>query len=365
MKKAIKALVISLYPEAGADAAEAHLIRELSRRGIQLEVITGEPSTISKAFEAEGIVVHYGKHPQSRRSRESIQYIRKVLTEGAFDILHLFNSKAIANGIQAAAGLPVKIITYRGSGDLHWHDPTAYMTHLHPCVDAISCLSNYVQKQVDKQFLWRRKKTEVHYKGFLPEWYEPIKALPRTDIGIPEEALIVGCAANYRKVKGIEYLLKATHHTGERQDLHLLLIGSGMDKPHIKHLIDTSPIKERIHAIGYRNDVLACLKTCDIYIQPSLKEGLGRSLIESMMLAKPVIATRAGAMPDLVKHMETGLLVPKKDPAALAEAIRKLASDANLRKNLGQNGKAFVQDFLSMEKYVSGVEKMYRRLAGE
>jgi L-malate glycosyltransferase len=201
---------------------------ELFRRGVAIEVVTNRPSVHTREFEKAGIPVHF-RHPEAKITLQGIWQLRKFIREGKFDIIHLFNSRAASNGAWASVGLPVKVVTYRGAGGLYWHDPFAWLSHLHPRIDRISCLSKYVQRQVDRQFIFRRKKTSVHYKAFLPEWFEGIRAANLQDEGIPADALVVGCVANYRKVKGIETLVRSTWLLQQNPRLHLMLVGRDMD----------------------------------------------------------------------------------------------------------------------------------------
>lgn len=353
-----KVLIVARYNSLISHRVEAHMVRRLFEKGIDLEILTNERSQHAIAFENAGITVHYG-HPEDKISVGSIKKIRELIKTRGFEIIHLFNSRAISNGVLAAKGLDVRVVTYRGSGDLHWHDPMAYLTHLNPRVDKISCLSNYVKKQVDKQFLFRKKKTVVHYKAFLPEWFDNVIPADLEQFGIPRRATVAACAANYRKVKGIEYLLKATPLLAGNPEFHLLILGSGMDIPGIQKLVRNSPMNNRIHFGGYRDDIYEVIKACHIYIQPSLKEGLSKSVIEAMAQEIPCVVSNVGGLPELIEHNVSGLLVPPKNPEALASAILKLVNDKDLRDTLGKNARKRLFQKFSMDKYVDGVYDMY------
>lgn len=359
-----KVLIVARTNSWTSHRIEVHLWQRLHERGIPLEVVTNERSRHAVSLEQAGIKVHY-RHPGRKISPDSIRWLRQLIREEGFNILHLYNSRAISNGVWAAMGLEVKVVTYRGSGDLHWYDPTAYLTHLHPRVDRISCLSHYVKRQVDAQFPGMQTKTLVHHKAFLPEWFEDVKPTDLTAFGIPQNAVTGACAANYRKVKGIEYLLKATSFLAHHPDFHLLLIGQGLDHPNLLRLAEQSPMKDRIHLAGFREDIYECVKACDFYIQPSLKEGLSKSVIEAMAQDLPCIVSNVGGLPELIEDQHSGFLVPAKDPEALAGAISKMILHPDLRRQMGSNARLSLFTRFSMQRYVEAIAAMYHQLLEE
>jgi L-malate glycosyltransferase len=360
-KNAMKVLVLSHYDDVVSARPEAQLILELFRRGVNMEVLTNQESELTRQFVQEGIPVAYW-HPSRKICPQGIRRLRTRLREGKFDILHLFNSRSASNGVWAAVGLPLKVVTYRGAGGLYWHDPLAYLSHLHPRVDRISCLSKYIQAQVDRQFFLRRKKTRVHYKAFLPEWFDEIRFGKPEIPGIPDQAIVVGCVANYRKVKGVETLVKSTWQMQRDERLHLVLVGRDMDNPGLQKLIARSPMRQRIHLTGFREDVYNVMHRFQIYVQPSIMEGLSKTVMEAMLLEKPCVVTRAGGMPELFPDKGSGILVGIRDHHAMGAAILNLAGDPGLRESMGKAGRKAILDRFTMESYVNGVLSMYEEL---
>ncbi len=357
----MKALVVSQYDDVVSARPEARLVLELFRRGVAVEVVTNQPSVHTLEFEKAGIPVHF-RHPKAKITLRGIWQLRKFIREGKFDIVHLFNSRAASNGVWATVGLPVKVVTYRGAGGLYWHDPFAWLSHLHPRVDRISCLSKYVQEQVDRQFIFRRKKTLVHYKAFLPEWFEGIRAADLQGEGIPADALVVGCVANYRRVKGIETLIRSTWQLYQNPRIHIVLIGKDMDHTGLQKKIADSPMRDRIHVLGYREDVYPLMQGFHIYVQPSNNEGLSKSVMEAMLLGLPCVVTNAGGMPELFPGPESGIIVRTRDHRSLAGAILRLANEPRLREDMGNNGRLAILANFSMDAYARGVLDMYREL---
>ena len=119
---------------------------------------------------------------------------------------------------------------------------------------------------------------------------------------------------------------------------------------------------------GFRPDAISLTKSFDIFAMSSVTEGLGSAMLDAMACQTPVVATRAGGIPEAVVDGKSGLLVPPNDDAALAAAIVKLLRDADLRKSLGAAGRARVVEEFSVERMVTktlGVYEKYRAAAGK
>jgi glycogen(starch) synthase len=105
------------------------------------------------------------------------------------------------------------------------------------------------------------------------------------------------------------------------------------------------------------------MKACQLTVVPSLEEPLGLVAIESMMAETPVIASRTGGLTEIIEHEKTGLLVPRRDHRALGDAVLRLASDARLREQLVQAGRAFVKQRFAPDVLVNQIESIYRQIA--
>jgi glycosyltransferase involved in cell wall biosynthesis len=110
--------------------------------------------------------------------------------------------------------------------------------------------------------------------------------------------------------------------------------------------------------------VLSILKGFDLFVMPSVTEGLGTSLLDAMACARPIVASRVGGIPEVVRHGETGLLVPPKDSRDLAASIIRLLLDPALASRFAEAGLSRVRQKFSLERMVSGTLEVYARLAG-
>jgi glycosyltransferase involved in cell wall biosynthesis len=256
---------------------------------------------------------------------KTIKTLHHELIAGDYDICYAFNSKTIPNAAFACMGTKAKLVVYSGTtGDLYRHDPTAYLTQLHPRVDGIVCVSNAVQKDVAKQ-VWKNKQNVVTiYKGHQLEWYQ-VEPTFRSEFNLSDQDIIAVCATHVRPSKGISILLQATHFI-DNPNFHLILAGSGYE-PHFDE-IKASPMADRIHYIGHRTDIPSLMTMADFQVQPSISgEGLPRTIIEAMANATTSVVTTTGGSPELVIDGKTGYIVEAGNVKAFADAMNKLIAD--------------------------------------
>jgi len=127
----------------------------------------------------------------------------------------------------------------------------------------------------------------------------------------------------------------------------------------LKRLTSKLGIGLRVVFWGAREDVPECLAALDLFVLPSLNEGMGRVLLEAMAVGCPVVATRVGGIPDIVAHGTTGLLVPPQDDRALAEAILTLLRDRSRRAAYGEAARRHVNGRFDVDTMVRNIERLY------
>ncbi|MEP6889411.1 MAG: glycosyltransferase, partial [Nitrospirota bacterium] len=158
-----------------------------------------------------------------------------------------------------------------------------------------------------------------------PEWF-----------GCPPDALIVGSVGWLTDIKGHKYLIEAVSKLKKDfPSLHLVIVGSGDRHDALLQQAELAGILDAVHFLGHRDDVEACLAGMDLFVLPSLNEGMGRALVEAMAAGLPVIASRVGGIPAVISHEHTGLLVPPGNADALADAIRRLLDRPDWARQLG------------------------------
>ena len=172
---------------------------------------------------------------------------------------------------------------------------------------------------------------------------------------------IIGIVARLSDIKGHIYLIQAMASVLEKVPGALLLIvGEGKMKNSLNDLTETLQIEKNVFFLPPVTETAEILSVMDIFILPSLKEGLGLSLMEAMAAGRAVIGSDIGGIRSLIKDRDNGLLVPPADCDGLARAIIELLNNPGLRQFLGNNARAFIKDNFSQERMLIETEKLYR-----
>lgn len=335
----MKVLILTSSGEAlNSIRPEAEIFIGLQRAGDDVTLMTRRSNVYWDRFHAAGLTL-LDWEPRRRLGWKDISFLRRTLREGGFDVVYLFNNKAICNAAFAAIGLPPVLVAYRGqTGNIYWYDPSAYLTILHPRIDAVSCVANAVRDDL-RRHTRRPQRVVTIYKGHDLAWYNETPA-DLSFLGLPPDAFTVICTANNRPRKGVPVLVEAMRLLPPDANIHLLLVGKGMDEPNLDKQIRGSPAAGRIHRLGFRNDAPALTAACSCSVLPALKrEGLPKSVIESMAYAVPPIVTDTGGSAELVEDSVSGFVIPPNDPQAIAERITRLWRDPARAAVMGQRAR--------------------------
>jgi len=170
---------------------------------------------------------------------------------------------------------------------------------------------------------------------------------------------IVLTLARLAPQKGVEYLVEAAARV---PDVLFVVAGDGPDREALERKAESCGVKERVLFLGHRQDVPELLESCDLFVLPSLYEGLPVSVLEAMASGRPVIATRIGGTDEAVEDDVNGLLVPPADPIALASAIRRLLADRSLAQRLSARARDRVRREFSSETVAAHTAAIYEEL---
>jgi glycosyltransferase involved in cell wall biosynthesis len=203
------------------------------------------------------------------------------------------------------------------------------------------------------------KLTVIHNGVDLPE---KCPADARAELGLRPDDFVIGAVGRLYPVKGIQFLVQALAQTRVG---HLVVIGDGPEKSTLELLADRLGVADRIHWAGQRPDARNLMPAFDLFVQPSLHEGMPNTILEAMATGLPVVATAVGGTPEVVAHGVTGLLVSPKSPHALSEAISVLLDDADLRRRMGKAGRERVAQHFTVGRMVRKTEELYERLLTE
>jgi len=163
-------------------------------------------------------------------------------------------------------------------------------------------------------------------------------------------------------VKGLRYLLQAVKLLSDKGiDVELEVMGDGYHRAALEVATKELGLEERVHFLGriaFGSKLFEVYRRADIFVLPSLSEGIPKTLLEAMASGLPIVATRVGGVPDVIKDGETGLLVEPRSPEQIAKAVQRLIEDPPLRRSIIRNGYAFAKDH-TVEKQA---ELMWREI---
>jgi glycosyltransferase involved in cell wall biosynthesis len=182
----------------------------------------------------------------------------------------------------------------------------------------------------------------------------------RTELGIASTDPVIGVVGSLYPVKGHHHLLAAVPQVLRvYPQATFLIVGKGDLEDSLREEVMRRGLERAVRFLGYREDVPNLLSIMDIFVLPSLSEGLSLALLEAMAAGKPVVATNVGGNPELVRDGVTGFSVPPQDPDAIAGGILSLLGDERRRKIFGDNGRQRVKQYFSLEAMADNYQKLY------
>jgi glycosyltransferase involved in cell wall biosynthesis len=185
----------------------------------------------------------------------------------------------------------------------------------------------------------------------------------RRELGLSEGAQVIGLVGRLDHWgKGHNELFTAMASLKDRYPVHALIVGGGRREAEVKQMVAGLGLAGQVHFLGSRRDVPDLLQAMDIFVLPSYSEGVSLALLEAMAAGLPVIATAVGGNPEVVTDGATGLLIPPRDAAALAQALEQFLSDPSLAKEMGENARRHVETDYSLERLGREINKIYETL---
>jgi len=347
----------------GGEAQLLHLAEGLVRQG-HFCIVAGQPGSplLSRAAE-KGLRTVAVKMP-SEWSLSAVWTLARLLMREKIQVIHMHTSHACTLGGWAArlARTPVRIISRRVDFSVR-SNPLRKVKYQWG-VDRIVAISEGVRRVLIQDGLDPNRIVVVR-SGIDPRPFNPNDPTgdARREFGIPDRSPVVGCVAHFADHKGHRYLIEAAVRVAAAvPDVRFLLVGDGELRPEIELQIKELKLERHVLLTGFRQDIPRLLAAMDIVVLSSHLEGLGTSLLDAMAMARPVVATRVGGIPEMVEDGVNGLLVPPRDPSALADALIALIDRPDERKRMGQAGRTRMLEKFSAEAMVAATEAVYRKI---
>ncbi|MFC1948484.1 glycosyltransferase, partial [Chloroflexota bacterium] len=280
--------------------------------------------------------------------------------------IHLPYTGILGRVIGCIAGVKNRVYTEHSVMEMY-HPITRFLNLLtYPLTKTAIMVSDEVKHSVMKHKLahWTRLLT-------IRNGVEPVSCRIngvcrdklKESLGIPTDHRVVGNVAHIRPEKGHYYLVKAAKIVLDQfTDVTFVVVGRENSDGAIRHLKDEAKklgIQNRLIFTGFRQDVNDIMQIFDIFILPSLYEGLSLALLEAMSLGKPAVASRVGGIPEVITDDFSGFLVPPKNPELLAEKIIQILQDHALFSKMSRNAAQVIREQFSLREMVRQVEHVY------
>ncbi|HJQ32246.1 MAG TPA: glycosyltransferase family 4 protein [Pyrinomonadaceae bacterium] len=368
---------------AGRPVRVLHLIETLGPGGAERLLHTNlkhlDPSrfesTVVTVFEGPdhwvgpirrlGITVESLRCTRLGDIRTGVARLRRLLRARRFDVIHthLWAANVIGRIAGRMAGVPVvSSVHCPDHAPEVWHDGSGvsiWKRRASLLLDRWSARFGCARMVAVSEYVREYAARYLHFPvGRIDLIYNPIDtdALSESaregrwreellnELGLEPDSRVLLNVGRVSPAKGILYAVRALPLIlGEHPTTHLVLVGETTDARWVEHLkaeARARGVAERVHFIGQRRDVVRYLRGCDLFVFPSLYEGLGIALVEAMAAGRPCVATRTGPIPEVVTDGVDGWLVPPADAEALAAAVCELLADPARREALGRAAEA-------------------------
>lgn len=353
----------------GAEEMVLNLVRHLPDRFEPRVTCINQAGPIGEEIRKTGVPFQVlGLNPGLRRPWH-LSGIQRHLRELQPDIVHTFLLTASLYGRLAAmlAHVPIVIGTevniYERKRTHHVFAERLLMRGTDRVLVSAESVRDFYIRQVHAD----PARVDVIYNAV--DWSQLDTTTPplelRASVGLPADVPLAGIIARLTEQKAHRYLFDAMASTPGLASLHLLVVGDGELRDDLRARVDRLGLSARVHFLGARRDLGNLLAAIDLFVMPSLWEGLPLSMVLAMGAGLSVVATRVAGIPEVVQDGLTGVLVPPADVTALGSAMAKLVSDPLLRRTLGTAAARFVRPRFGVDRYVESVTGVYDRLLAE
>ncbi len=351
MKRIHLLLVIDSLRKGGAEKQFVQLTNSLDRKKFKVSVcLTTDKGVLLEDLEKNNLHTFHSFTKKKPRDIFSLAFqLKKLITELKPDIVHtwlpysnLLHALALGSrSYRTITGVRVSPKMYQGKGwkkqlikkwTFDWPNQKSnlILANSRNVLNELKAQSYlleklaYVGNGIDQKELQKR----AQVKSTCP--WEKNKS-----------ELILLSAGRLEKQKGFTYLLEAMTKLPHK----LYLVGEGSQRPLLEAQIKQNKLENHVHLLGFRSDLAFLIDQADIFILPSLYEGMPNVIMEAMVLKKTIIATAVDGTEELIENDKEGILVPPMNPEALALAIKELAQDSEKRKELGEKAQEKIARF--------------------
>ncbi|WP_072968971.1 glycosyltransferase family 4 protein [Thermoanaerobacter uzonensis] len=368
----MKVLQIVRKSEGGMKRHLLSLARLLDKDKYEIAILCSFDEKTQEYLKKLGIKVYnidIGDGISLKKDYSAIRYIQKLVNEFKPDIVHMHGAKASLVGRIACFAKPVKTVVtihnFANYNNMSFYKKKLLLSFtkvLDEKTHQFIAVSQALKDDLVLNQKVKENKIKVVYNCIDTSFYEETTLNLKEEFNLSEDSFIVGSVARLIPAKGVQDLIKAASIL-KNVNAYFFVAGDGPFREELQKMIDSLNLKGRFFLLGYRNDIPSFLRNLDVFVLPSHEEGFGISVIEALSEGVPVIATKVGGIPEILKDGIEGILVEKESPEGLAKAIEKLLKDEKLRKNISLKGKENAKKY-SCNKMIEEIQQIYDTLKG-
>jgi len=360
----------------GGERGFLQLIRGLPCERYNIHVATSPEGVFFKVLTGMGIDV-ISLNLKKRVRVNNIKRLSEIIRGNKINIIHSQGGRADFYARIAAKMLKQKVkVVSTIQMPVEGFDVGSLRKNVYRFFDRFSeryvgrfiTVSEVLRKTLINQHKIPEGKVEKIYNGIELNEYQPgnsdesFKRI-RSEYNIGEDIFLIGAVGRMVWQKGFEYLIECVPEIVKTYpDTKILIVGDGPLLEKLKSLSQELELGKNIIFAGFRSDIKEILSAIDVLAIPSLLEGFPMVTLEAMAMAKPIVATNIDGITEQITDGVDGILVPPKNPSALAKAIIKVLNDKEFARTMGLTARERVEREFSVEKMVAETEKVYLSL---
>lgn len=348
----------------GGEQQVAYLTRALSEYKLQQIVLTPQGSELSKRLGGPPPELFYFQH-RGLLDSGIARRLSDICRKESVSLVHCHDSRAHSAAVVAATffGNSIPLVVSRRVDFAISPTPFSRWKYNHKAVKRILCVSEKI-RELTAPGLRDPSRLRVVYSGIDTDAYHHLvrSGHLHSELGLDRNTPLVGNLSALADHKDYPTFLRtAAKLLAGGFAGHFVIAGSGPEEASIRALIRSLQLEQRVHLLGFRKEVSKVMKELDLFLMTSATEGLGTIVIEALAAGVPVVATRAGGIPELILHEQCGLLAEPGDAAGLSRHVLRIFGDPALRQQLTENGRRRAEQF-SFRRTAAATLDIYREV---
>lgn len=318
-------------------------------------------ASFDEIFKSDGIPVFQGDH--GRNLIKHARHIARIIDSHQIKVVHGYFEtglllaaavKLIRHNIKSA----VSFVGFPAAGSWARNSLLSFLTQF---LDEIVYVSNFTKDAFQTAYpKLSSRPSSVIYNGVK----ERGSILTNRGQNHIYQLITVSGLIDWKNVGLLVESLSIINSNSDK-DFHLNVVGDGPQRYELEQRARSLGLNQHIAFLGYREDVGSLLSTSHVYLHPALKEGFGLAVVEAMLMELPVIVANAGALPELIEHEISGLVLNPHSPQAWADAVLQLRHNPALAMRMAIAGRKRAEEFFSISCFAENHERLYRRMLGE